>query len=210
MTNIHDSVIDRIKRAAEDKLLADIPAAHHDHIRNTPFPLMVRNLAKPGEQIVETLSKEKEDFVALLDVVAEVINAGALLDAVKKQVVYNKEDVPDPKVIDLPGLQGATEAFDLITPEKAHLLHMAIGVAGEAAELLEAVFNHIVSAQPLDVENIQEETGDLLFYLQGVQQQNQSFGLAMFANKVKLLGKRYKNGYSDAAAQARADKAEGQ
>lgn len=47
-----------------------------------------------------------------------------------------------------------------LTPEKCHLLHMAIGISGEAAELLEA---HVEE----DAENVEEELGDLLFYLTG-------------------------------------------
>lgn len=154
MSNIHDNVIDRITRAAEDKLLEDIPAAHHDHIRNTPFPLMVRNLAKPGEQIAETLEQDRDGFVDLLNIVAEVINAGALLDAAKKAVVYSKPGVPNPEVIPYADIETLNLSFDLLTPAQAHLLHMAIGVAGEAAELLEAVYKHIVDVRPLDLSLI--------------------------------------------------------
>lgn len=47
--------------------------------------------------------------------------------------------------------------------EKAHLLHMAIGIAGEInSELLMAVFND-------DMENLIEEAGDVEFYLEGLQ-----------------------------------------
>ena len=45
-----------------------------------------------------------------------------------------------------------------LTAEKAHLLHMAIGVSGEVAELAMAVTK----------ENAQEEAGDIEFYLQGM------------------------------------------
>lgn len=48
-----------------------------------------------------------------------------------------------------------------LTPDTAHLLHMAIGISGEVAELLEAVSN-------ADDENVVEECGDIEFYLQGM------------------------------------------
>lgn len=89
------------------------------------------------------------------------------------------------------------------------LLHAAVGIAGEAGELLDAIKKHWVYNKPLDRENLVEEIGDLLFYAQamcGVL--GISMAEAIAANKAKL-SKRYPNGYSDAAAQARADKVEG-
>jgi len=72
------------------------------------------------------------------------------------------------------------------------------------------VVSHVLGAE-LDGENVREEAGDATFYIVGLLNGIQtSLGEAQLANKVKLLGKRYKNGYSDEAAQARADKSEGQ
>lgn len=45
-----------------------------------------------------------------------------------------------------------------MTPEKCHILHMAVGVAGEAAELFDAD----------SVANTIEECGDIEFFLQGM------------------------------------------
>jgi hypothetical protein len=53
--------------------------------------------------------------------------------------------------------------------------------------------------------------GDIEFYLQGIRK---VFGIqrgdTLDANIDKLMNKRYPNGYSDEAAQARADKEAGQ
>jgi len=94
-----------------------------------------------------------------------------------------------------------------MTPQKAHLLHMAVGVAGEAGELLDAIKKHVVYGKPLDFSNVIEELGDLRFYMAGIMN-----GLSITeaelleANNAKL-GKRYASGsYSNAQAQARADK----
>jgi hypothetical protein len=54
-----------------------------------------------------------------------------------------------------------------LTPDGAHLWHMATGVAGEAGELLAAVICNPVDAP--DIENIKEELGDLEFYLEGIR-----------------------------------------
>lgn len=174
-----------------------------------------------------------------------------------------------------------------LTPEKAHMLHMVVGISGEAAEVLSADFQYhqILFTMTEEekrrkdeiAENIKEELGDLEFYIEGLLQsldtnyedlpevsvQIKDFsvvigagisisagnvldlvkkhviynkpidkkallvevaGLAalinhmgekhgftreeiLLANKVKL-GVRYQNGYSDEAAQKRADKVE--
>lgn len=96
-----------------------------------------------------------------------------------------------------------------LTPEKAHLLHMAVGIAGEAGELLDAIKKAVVYNKPLDLENVVEELGDLEFYMEGLRQGvNVTREQTIDANIAKL-GVRYAGGYSDAAAQARADKNDG-
>lgn len=94
-----------------------------------------------------------------------------------------------------------------LTAEQAHILHMAVGVSGEAGELLDAVKKHTVYQKPLDVANIIEELGDLEFYMAGLRD---VLGIAreetLRANMEKLR-KRYPQGnYSNQSAQLRADK----
>lgn len=57
-----------------------------------------------------------------------------------------------------------------MTPEKAHLMHMAVGVAGEVGELLGAFVEALINRNPLDLENVTEELGDAEFYLEGLRQ----------------------------------------
>jgi NTP pyrophosphatase (non-canonical NTP hydrolase) len=94
-----------------------------------------------------------------------------------------------------------------ITAEDAHLMHMAIGISGEAGELLDAIKKQVIYRKPLDRENVLEELGDLEFYMEGIRQ---GLGITreqcLEANIAKL-GKRYEGlKYSDGAAQGRADK----
>ena len=94
-----------------------------------------------------------------------------------------------------------------MTAGDAHLMHMAIGVAGEAGELLDAVKKAVIYRKPLDRENVIEELGDLEFYMEGLRQ---GLGISrdecITANIAKL-SKRYEGlQYSDGAAQVRADK----
>lgn len=51
---------------------------------------------------------------------------------------------------------------DEIGAHGAHLLHMAVGIAGELGELIKALYNE-------DEENILEELGDLEFYIAGMK-----------------------------------------
>lgn len=105
------------------------------------------------------------------------------------------------------GLAKPGEAIvDSLTPEKAHQLHMAVGISGEAGELLDAIKKSVIYNKPLDRENVIEELGDLEFYMEGLRQ---GLGITrretIQANAAKL-NKRYEQGYSDKAAQERADK----
>lgn len=57
-----------------------------------------------------------------------------------------------------------------MTPEKMHILHMAVGLSGEAAELLEIYFDADESGLMVDLTDIREELGDIEFYLEGLRQ----------------------------------------
>ena len=103
-------------------------------------------------------------------------------------------------------------------------LHMALGFFGEVGELSDAVKKVFAYGQDADFGNIEEELGDLLFYLVGGREYFGTgrapaarsiksiailCGLTMEsiieANMVKLQ-KRYPEGFSFKAAKARADK----
>lgn len=91
--------------------------------------------------------------------------------------------------------------------DDAHLIHMAIGISGEAGELLDAIKKRAVYRKELDRENVIEELGDLEFYMEGLRQ-----GLGITRDQcidanIAKLSKRYAGlKYSDDAAQQRADK----
>lgn len=88
------------------------------------------------------------------------------------------------------------------------VLHATVGVSGEGGELLDAAKKAWVYGAPLDTENVKEECGDCLFYLQALLMEiGSSIEEAMEMNITKL-NKRYPEGYTDQAAIERADKAE--
>lgn len=89
------------------------------------------------------------------------------------------------------------------------LLHGLLGLAGEVGELIDPVKKAMFYGKPLDVENVREEIGDLLWYIAGPLCRGLGVSLEDLAaaNVVKLRA-RYEKGYSDTAAIARADKSQ--
>lgn len=86
------------------------------------------------------------------------------------------------------------------------LMHAAVGMSGEAGEVLDAVKKHWVYGKELDRENLIEELGDSLFYITAMCN---LIGVRLadcIAANMDKLNLRYPQGYTDAAAIARADK----
>lgn len=95
-----------------------------------------------------------------------------------------------------------------LNADDCHLLHMSIGISGEAGELLDAVKKAVVYRKELDRENVIEELGDLEFYMEGLRQGLRITREQTLQANIKKLGVRYNQStYTDSAAQARADKA---
>jgi NTP pyrophosphatase (non-canonical NTP hydrolase) len=86
------------------------------------------------------------------------------------------------------------------------LLHAAVGMSGETGEFLDAVKKVWVYRKKPDIDNIVEELGDILFYFTAACQLIRVNPLQVMAVNVQKLQKRYPDGYTDEAAQARADK----
>lgn len=74
-----------------------------------------------------------------------------------------------------------------MTAEKAHMLHMAIGIAGEAGELLSAIAAHAHLKAPLDRVNVIEELGDVEFYAEGLRQ-GAELNIPVVKTPVRALG----------------------
>lgn len=94
-----------------------------------------------------------------------------------------------------------------MSPIDAHNLHMVVGIAGESGELLDAIKKAVIYRKPIDLENIKEEIGDILFYIQGMCNSiDYSIQEAISDNMIKLSKRYHTGGYSDNQAQDRADK----
>lgn len=99
------------------------------------------------------------------------------------------------------------EIIEDLTPEKADLLHVTVGVSGEAGELLDAVKKACIYGKQIDVENIIEELGDIEFYMSRVREIVGVSREETLQYNIIKLGKRYPSGaYSNDQATERADK----
>ena len=78
-----------------------------------------------------------------------------------------------------------------LTPTDCHLIHMAIGLSGEAGELLDAIKKPTIYRKPLDPDNVIEELGDLEFYMEGLRQALGITRQQTLEHNIAKLSKRY-------------------
>lgn len=86
------------------------------------------------------------------------------------------------------------------------LMHMLLGIVGEAGEIANCIKHVVGYNQELDEENLIEELGDLIFYAVGMMD---ILGVdidQVISKNMKKLKKRYPIGYSDWDALDRKDK----
>lgn len=84
--------------------------------------------------------------------------------------------------------------------------HCALGVAGEAGEIIDTIKGTIYYGKALDIENIKEEIGDTLFYLANLAS---VVGLNLeecATSNINKLAIRFPEGFSEKDAQERKDK----
>lgn len=96
--------------------------------------------------------------------------------------------------------------FKEMENSKETLLHAAVGVAGEAGEMLELVKKHWAYGKKLDPESLIREMGDLIFYFTKIMNM---LGITIHevrgTNFAKLRARYPTGSYSDEQAIARAD-----
>lgn len=166
------------------------------------YPEFVKSRFKSGELIAAEMTSHKLLRLAIQSY--HVCWQAERLDKVKKYAIYNNW------ISEAAGWSylGVSDYENLkITPQQAELLHAAIGLAGEAGELLDAVRKHVFEGQPLVEDDVIEELGDLCFYLEAACQAIQMSRADIEELNMAKLFERYKDGYSDQQAQDRADKA---
>lgn len=95
-------------------------------------------------------------------------------------------------------------AFRRLSDDRAmHLNHAVIGICTEAGELADQLKRHVFYGRPLDLVNIKEEAGDLLWYISlALTQCGLTISEAMDANIAKLKA-RYPLKFTEEDASAR-------
>lgn len=89
---------------------------------------------------------------------------------------------------------------------KLRLVHMALGLGGEAGEVIDVIKKAFMYGKKLDTENVKEECGDMLWYMSNLLHEvGSSFEEVMQMN-VDKLSKRYPNGFTQKDALERKDK----
>jgi len=107
-------------------------------------------------------------------------------------------------------LTKGSDVLAQMTPQKANLLHMVIGISGEAGEIVDVIKKHAVYNGELDIDHLIEELGDMEFFLEGLRQELKLSRAMILGRNVKKLRTRYPEGYADQAAIERADKLGGE
>lgn len=92
-----------------------------------------------------------------------------------------------------------------VTDDQLMIAWNAIGLAGEAGEIMELVKKGIFHQHGLDTEKMHKELGDLLWYVAALcTKLGFSMDDIMIAN-IEKLRTRYPNGYNSQDSQRRAD-----
>ena len=83
---------------------------------------------------------------------------------------------------------------------------MCMGMCGEIGEVVDMMKKHIYQGKELDINDVIEEVGDVLWYLSNFCNINKiTLEECMYNNSMKLK-KRYPNGFTVEDALARVDK----
>lgn len=123
----------------------------------------------------------------------EFVSKGNHLDGFKRDVFYGQRES------EWASSEGASER----AKKEVAIIHHAVGIATEAAELLDAVCAHVFDGTELDRVNLVEEVGDLLWY----EARLLSFLGTDFADakgrNIAKLRKRFPDGFTELDAQER-------
>ena len=91
-------------------------------------------------------------------------------------------------------------------PYEAICSNMCMGLAGETGETVDIFKKHIYQGKDLDINDVIEEIGDILWYIANLCNVNRITMKECMESNVKKLRKRYPNGFSIKDALERADK----
>ena len=91
-------------------------------------------------------------------------------------------------------------------PYEAMCSNMCMGLAGEMGEVIDIMKKHIYQGKELDITDVIEEVGDVLWYIANFCNVNNITMDECMESNIKKLRKRYPNGFTVKDANERKDK----
>lgn len=151
-----------------------------------------------------------------------IIQGGLLADTVKRSLMYKEpvekthERVTDLnmnlkllneelRTLELQETKAAEggEATRKFTPNQIDIIHAALGVMSEGAEILEAILRSFLDGKDYDNVNIKEELGDIMWYVAlGLRSVDSDFETEGYRN-IQKLKTRYPNKFNTEDALSR-------
>ena len=86
-----------------------------------------------------------------------------------------------------------------------HLMHAALGIAGEGGEVVDLIKKSVINGKPLNRNEVMKELGDLEFYLALLRDALDIDREVVLQMNIEKLRERYAGGYSDQASADRVD-----
>jgi NTP pyrophosphatase (non-canonical NTP hydrolase) len=87
--------------------------------------------------------------------------------------------------------------------EKEKLSMLALGIAGEAGEIVDTIKKIVYHGHELDIEELVKELGDLNWYIQHLMKHFDISNDRVRMENIIKLNKRYVNGFSEEASRNR-------
>lgn len=110
---------------------------------------------------------EKLELIHFENAITNAIYTLQKLDAIKKLLFYGKPIEPalgEPERLPEIHCKYIPRVFE-DEQKGVDLIHAVLGIATEAGEMLEALYNAFMTGEPIDETNLKEEGGDNLWYL---------------------------------------------
>lgn len=217
-TGVHQIMFDTPDwRKAANNVFADLAilSVHPDKIvsveRPTPNSLLVTvgsdsnelqspNELLPTEAAEEYFSAHEQQYS---------VNRALLEESctdIDRKLYTDEKQLNEADSYQLDAYRTSKKAYTPLTFQQFELVHALLGLASEVGELAGTVKKHVIYGRPLDVENVDEETGDIDWYLNLARTAVRILASKVRHGNIAKLRTRYPNEYSDADAVARADK----
>lgn len=155
-------------------------------------------LAQAACTAPKSMHEAKAPRMDLLCILEEIIDQGNALDIVKKSLFYGKDYPGEVFTSDVSCLGLGTSLGKHITPlAQVEVVHGIIGVITEAVELGEALVESISAGTPIDMVNLSEECGDVIWYLACILRHTGKDFPGLMEQNIAKLRARYPDGFTE-------------